>query len=44
MEILDSPELSMEDQIWLDYFWDFEKRGIDLNFSSMLLSSGLDTN
>jgi len=33
----------MEDQVWLDYLWDFETRGIDLNYSLMLLSPGLDT-
>jgi len=43
METLDSAELLMEDQVWLDYLWDFETRKIDLDFSSMLLSPGLDT-
>jgi len=43
METLDSPELLMEDQVWLDYLWDFETRGIGLDFSSMLLSPGPDT-
>jgi len=32
----------IEDQIWLDYLWDFETKGINLDFSSMLLSPGLD--
>jgi len=42
MKTLDSPELLIENQVWLDYLWDFETREIDLNFSSMLLSPGLD--
>jgi len=37
-ETLDSAELLIEDQVWLDYLWDFETRGIDLDFSSTLLS------
>jgi len=43
METLDSTELLMEDQVWLDYLWNFETRGIDLDFSFMLSSPGLDT-
>jgi len=43
METLDSAELLMGDQAWLDYLWDFETRGINLDFSSMLLSPGPDT-
>ena len=34
METLDSSELLMEDQAWLDYLWDFETRGINLDLSS----------
>jgi len=34
METLDSTELFMEDQIWLDYLWNFETRGINLDLSS----------
>ena len=34
METLDSTELLMEDQAWLDYLWDFETREIDLDLSS----------
>ena len=34
METLDSTELFMEDQTWLDYLWDFETRGINLDLSS----------
>ena len=34
METLDSAELLMEDQAWLNYLWDFKTRGIDLDFSS----------
>ena len=33
-ETLDSTELLMEDQAWLDYLWDFETRGINLDLSS----------
>jgi len=33
-ETLDSTELLMEDQTWLDYLWDFETRGINLDLSS----------
>ena len=33
METLDSTELLMEDQTWLDYLWDFEIRGINLDLS-----------
>jgi len=44
METLDSPELLMEDQVWLDYLWDFKTRGINLDFSSIILFPGLDTN
>jgi len=43
METLDSAELLMEDQVWLDYLWDFETRGIYLDFSLMLSSPGPDT-
>jgi len=43
METLDSAELPIEDQVWLDYLWDFETRGIILSFSSVLLSPGPDT-
>jgi len=43
METLDSAELLIEDQAWLDYLWDFETRGIDLDFSSVLSSLGPDT-
>ena len=43
METLDSTELLMEDQVQLDYLWDLETREIDLDFSSMLSSPGLDT-
>jgi len=42
METLDSAEILMEDQVWLDHLWDFEMREIDLDFSSMLSSPGLD--
>jgi len=38
IETLDSPELLMEDQVWLDYLWDFEMRGIDLDLSLMISS------
>jgi len=38
IETLDSPELLMEDQVWLDYLWDFEMRGIDLDPSLMISS------
>ena len=34
METLDSTELFMEDQTWLDYLWDFETRGINLDLPS----------
>jgi len=34
METLDSTELLMEDQTWLDYLWDFETREINLDLSS----------
>jgi len=34
METLDSTELLMEDQAWLDYLWDFETREINLDLSS----------
>ena len=34
METLDSTELLMEDQAWLDYLWDFETKGINLDLSS----------
>jgi len=34
MESLDSIEILMEDQAWLDYLWDFEIRGIDFDLSS----------
>ena len=34
METLDSTELFMEDQIWLDYLWDFETREINLDLPS----------
>ena len=43
METLDSTELLMEDQVQLDYLWDFKTRGIDLDFSLMLSSPGPDT-
>jgi len=43
METLDSTELLMEDQVWLDYLWDFKTREINLDFSSMLLSPGPNT-
>ena len=43
METLDSAELLMEDQAWLNYLWDFETREIDLGFSSTLSSLGPDT-
>ena len=43
METLDSAELLIEDQVWLNYLWDFETREINLDFSSMLSSPGLDT-
>jgi len=43
METLDSAELFIEDQAWLDYLWDFETRGINHDFSSMLSSPGPDT-
>jgi len=42
METLDSPEILRENQIWLDYLWDFETKRINLNSSSMILSPGLD--
>jgi len=42
METLDSPEILRENQVWLDYFWDFETRGIDLDSLSMTSSPGLD--
>ena len=34
METLDSKELFVEDQTWLDYLWDFETRGINLDLPS----------
>ena len=34
IETLDSTELLMEDQAWLDYLWDFETREINLDLSS----------
>ena len=34
METLDSTELFMEDQTWLDYLWDFETKGINLDLPS----------
>ena len=34
METLDSTELFIEDQTWLDYLWDFETRGINLDLPS----------
>jgi len=34
METPDSTELFMEDQTWLDYLWDFETRGINLDLPS----------
>ena len=34
METLDSTELFMEDQTWLDYLWDFETREINLDLPS----------
>jgi len=34
METLDSTELFMEDQAWLDYLWDFKTREINLDLSS----------
>jgi len=34
METLDSTELLIEDQVWLDYLWDFKTREINLNLSS----------
>jgi len=34
METLDSIELLIEDQAWLDYLWDFETREINLDLSS----------
>jgi len=34
METLDSTELLMEDQAWLDYLWDFETKEINLDLSS----------
>jgi len=34
METLDSTELLMEDQAWLDYLWDFKTREINLDLSS----------
>ena len=43
IETLDFTELLMEDQVWLDYLWDFETKGIDFDFSSMLSSPGPDT-
>jgi len=43
METLDFAKLLMEDQVWLNYLWDFETRGINLDFSSMLSSPGPDT-
>jgi len=43
METLDSAELFIEDQAQLDYLWDFETRGTNLDFSSMLSSPGPDT-
>jgi len=42
METLDSPEILRENQVWLDYLWYFETRGIDLNFTLMISSPGLD--
>jgi len=42
METLDSPEILRENQVWLDYLWDFETRGINLNSSSIISSPGLD--
>jgi len=43
METLDSAELLMEDQVWLDYLWDLETREIEIDLSSMLSSPGPDT-
>ena len=34
METLDSTELFMENQTWLDYLWDFETREINLDLPS----------
>jgi len=42
METLDSPEILRENQVWLDYLWDFETREIDLGSPSMISSHGLD--
>jgi len=42
MEIIENLEFLMEDQIWLDYLWDFKTREIDLNSSSIILSPVLD--
>jgi len=42
METLDSPEILRENQVWLNYLWDFETRGIDLDSPLMISSPGLD--
>ena len=34
METLDSTELLIEDQAWLDYLWDFKTREINLDLFS----------
>jgi len=34
METLGSTELLIEDQVWLDYLWDFETREINLDLLS----------
>jgi len=42
IETLDSPEILRENQVWLDYLWDFKTRGINLDSPSIISSSGLD--
>jgi len=42
METLDSPEILRENQVWLDYLWDFETRGINLDSPSRISSPGLN--
>jgi len=44
MEILDSPKLFMEDQVWLDSLWDFKTRGIEIYSFSIISSPILDNN
>ena len=43
MGILDTPELLIEDQVWLNYLWDFKTRGIDLDVMNRLSENWLAT-